>query len=498
MKALLVIAMLAACNGFDVPAQPTTGAHPVAHAGTGSSYPLGSTIELDGSASFDPDGTIVDYTWSVVSAPPGTVAIPADLNTSSTTLTPDGVGTYVLQLVVTDNEGNADRSTVRIVATGAILDVDAGPAGAVTWLGNAQLAGTAATLGGRAATLTWTFVSRPPNSAAVITNSTSLSAGFVADATGTYVVELEARVGDETRSDTTTIEATAVGVAMGSNNVAYTYSQHADRIVAARDVGHAEVVLIDPTSGAQSAVNAGAFTPRSIAIDRMHQVVAVGGNGAIATVGIGSQLTVLASRSGTGCTAAHVQIPFNDVVHCFPQDGTLEPISTVYMPTGQVTTTPCPVRFPYVTGSQFHYLYMVDGASSQLYTFDSTATPLTLVAQGSLPGIAPPVIAAGNNQAYAITGNGLIVNIDATLLRDLQIPVSAGTYSQDRYEIAVVSGPKLQIFDGMGQMLKLDVVLPTIGSVVPTPKLLAYSDDEHQLIVVLGTATGDIAYTVPR
>ncbi len=60
MRALVLVALVA-CNGFDLPAQPVARAHPIADAGTGSSYPLGATVTLDGSSSFDAGGKIVAY-----------------------------------------------------------------------------------------------------------------------------------------------------------------------------------------------------------------------------------------------------------------------------------------------------------------------------------------------------------------------------------------------------------------------------------------------------
>ena len=79
MKWLGTLALLAACNGFDVPAQRTSDAHPIANAGTGSSYALGSTVMLDGSSSFDPDGELVSYRWSVVQHPDGSTALPTSI-----------------------------------------------------------------------------------------------------------------------------------------------------------------------------------------------------------------------------------------------------------------------------------------------------------------------------------------------------------------------------------------------------------------------------------
>ena len=80
----------------------------------------------------------------------------------------------------------------------------------------------------------------------------------------------------------------------------------------------------------------------------------------------------------------------------------------------------------------------------------------------------------------------------------MNTPVSAGAFSGLRYEIATASGAALKIFDGMGPTLKLSAMLPSINGIAPTAKFVAYSDDEHRLFVVAGTAAGDVVFTVPR
>jgi poly(3-hydroxybutyrate) depolymerase len=69
-------------------------------------------IKLDGSASYDPDGTIVGYSW-VKASGPGGVTI-----TGSTTATPTIVGlsegTYVFRLTVTDDHGNIASDVMKV------------------------------------------------------------------------------------------------------------------------------------------------------------------------------------------------------------------------------------------------------------------------------------------------------------------------------------------------------------------------------------------------
>jgi len=52
----------------------TANSAPTAHAGPDQSVPLGSLVTLDGSASRDPEGAGLTYTWSLIGKPPGSSA----------------------------------------------------------------------------------------------------------------------------------------------------------------------------------------------------------------------------------------------------------------------------------------------------------------------------------------------------------------------------------------------------------------------------------------
>lgn len=95
---------------------------PVANAGSNSTFNLPtSTTTLDGSASHDPDGTIVSYLWIQVSGPSCTITNPTLVTTGVTGIAASG--TYVFQLTVTDNNGATDSAnTSRTV--GALANIN--------------------------------------------------------------------------------------------------------------------------------------------------------------------------------------------------------------------------------------------------------------------------------------------------------------------------------------------------------------------------------------
>jgi len=87
---------------------------PVANAGANFSITLPtSTANLNGSASVDPDGTIVNFAWSQVSGPvTATIATPAAVSSGISGLTQQGI--YVFELTVTDNQGATNFDTMAI------------------------------------------------------------------------------------------------------------------------------------------------------------------------------------------------------------------------------------------------------------------------------------------------------------------------------------------------------------------------------------------------
>ncbi len=75
---------------------------PVSDAGVDQSITLPSnSVSVSGSGSYDSDGAIISYAWTKTSGPATyTITAPSSMNTSITGLV---AGTYVFQLVVTDN-----------------------------------------------------------------------------------------------------------------------------------------------------------------------------------------------------------------------------------------------------------------------------------------------------------------------------------------------------------------------------------------------------------
>jgi len=95
-----------------------TNTKPFAYAGEDRIVPRNIVITLDGSGSWDPDGDDLDYAWTVVSKPQGSVTVLYDENMANPYFTPDIKGPYVFELVVTDPwDLSSDPDQVKIRAT---------------------------------------------------------------------------------------------------------------------------------------------------------------------------------------------------------------------------------------------------------------------------------------------------------------------------------------------------------------------------------------------
>jgi len=131
----------------------------------------GSTLTLDGSRSFDPDGGIVSFAWRQVSGP--AVAV-TGADGAVATFTAPTAGTAVFQLTVTDGDGLSDTEQVSIT-------VDAPPVANATASAVAATTGTTVTLDGSTSLDGVSFFWRQTaGTTAVIANSSAATTSFVA------------------------------------------------------------------------------------------------------------------------------------------------------------------------------------------------------------------------------------------------------------------------------------------------------------------------------
>jgi len=94
---------------------------PVADAGSNQMVDAEATVTLDGSASFDSDGTLVSYAWTEIDGgTPVTLSDPSAIMPTfvAPTLEPEAIRILQFQLVVTDDDGAIGNDVVTIMVLG--------------------------------------------------------------------------------------------------------------------------------------------------------------------------------------------------------------------------------------------------------------------------------------------------------------------------------------------------------------------------------------------
>jgi hypothetical protein len=168
----------------------STNKPPVARAGNDLTITLPTnSVQLDGSASTDPDGTIKSYGWVKISGPAATITTPS---AARSTVTGMLAGTYVFELTVTDDKGATAKDRITITVNPAPNQPPVANAGSDITIklptNSAQLDGSASKdPDGTIKSYSWAKVSGP---AATITTPTAVRSTVTGLVEGTYVFEL--------------------------------------------------------------------------------------------------------------------------------------------------------------------------------------------------------------------------------------------------------------------------------------------------------------------
>ena len=92
---------------------------PVANAGPDQSVTTGAGVSLDGSGSSDPEDDRLQFAWTLLTRPAGSVATLSSSTSAAPRFTADVTGAYELTLTVSDGADTSIPDSVRIVATEA-------------------------------------------------------------------------------------------------------------------------------------------------------------------------------------------------------------------------------------------------------------------------------------------------------------------------------------------------------------------------------------------
>ncbi len=182
---------------------PVPNQLPTANAGADQTIVSGASVTLDGSGSSDPDGTIASYAWTEGGVQRGNVVKPVVTGLS--------VGTHVITLQVTDDDGDTGTDTVTITVTAAPVpnespEADAGTDQTIVSGASVTLDGSGSSdPDGTIASYAWTEGSvQRGNVVKPVVSGLSV---------GTHVITLQVTDDDgDTDTDTVTITVTAAPV----------------------------------------------------------------------------------------------------------------------------------------------------------------------------------------------------------------------------------------------------------------------------------------------
>ena len=190
---LVVTDALGAESEPDTVVVSTVNSKPVANAGGDQfldTFP--STVQLDGSQSFDPDDDPITYEWAITSKPEGSLATLSDPTASDPTFDADILGTYIIQLVVTDSFGLVGEADEVVVTSENVKPVaDAGGNQVVLVGDTVFLDGSGSyDANGNDLTYSWSLVDEPKGSESELSFPETVDPIFVADIEGIYTVSL--------------------------------------------------------------------------------------------------------------------------------------------------------------------------------------------------------------------------------------------------------------------------------------------------------------------
>jgi RHS repeat-associated protein len=170
---------------------------PTAVAGSDGIVPRNRVAFLDGSGSFDPEGNMPTYSWTLVSRPPGSLSTLDNATSAFPSFAPDLQGDYVFRLVVNDGVFDSPPDTVVVTA------VNVPPVAAASAASTDVPINTLVSLDGSgshddngdALSYAWTLVAAPAGSAAVLSQPTSAYPAITPDVAGSYTIRLSVNDG---------------------------------------------------------------------------------------------------------------------------------------------------------------------------------------------------------------------------------------------------------------------------------------------------------------
>ena len=178
----------AASCSFDI---SVINSPPTANAGPDQTVFVTDIVNLDGSASSDPNGDPLSYSWRIISEPTSSAAVLTGADTVNPSIFIDAFGDYEIELIVNDGEFDSVPDTMTISTLNSPPVADAGPDQTVFVTDTVQLDGSASSdIDGDSLTFDWAFTEVPTGSSASLSDATIVNPTFVVDLPGVYRARL--------------------------------------------------------------------------------------------------------------------------------------------------------------------------------------------------------------------------------------------------------------------------------------------------------------------
>jgi RHS repeat-associated protein len=169
----------------------TTNSKPTADAGPDATVFVGSLVQLDGTASRDPDGDSLSHRWTLKAQPDSSTTVLEGAGTATPNFQVDRAGHYEIELIVNDGAEDSDPDTVFVDTENSRPVANAGPDQTVTAGSPVRLDGTVSTdADGDPLTFKWSLLSVPAGSQAVLAEPEEPTITWSPDRAGSYVAQL--------------------------------------------------------------------------------------------------------------------------------------------------------------------------------------------------------------------------------------------------------------------------------------------------------------------
>ena len=259
---------------------------PVAEAGPDLSNVPAGTVQLDGSASYDPDGDPITFQWTQEA---GTQVVLANPTTSRPSFTASAGQNYSFRLVVKDDHGGQGQARVRISTRSAdraqILFFTADPKQIVA---------------GQQATLSWKTLNSDTVNIAGFGN-VALNGSITVSPTQTTTYTLTARnsVNDETSSVTVVVTGSQAGPLLFGCSASPSNITAGQSSTLAWTSSNADNVSIQPNIGPVAKTGTVSVTPTQTTTYIVTATSATASTTCSITVTVGTALPVIASFTAT-------------------------------------------------------------------------------------------------------------------------------------------------------------------------------------------------------